>query len=438
MDKNKKINYLVDPQTDLVSNSKGFNKSFIENENKTSQELTPTPIFTNTGGFGISKIANETGRFNPSQEKTAPIIYQKKSILSHVSRPESIILNPSPNKSEYSNFTANLNNNNNNLDLLNQNSRNNIQPNFSVTNNNYNNYNLSVINNIENNITGISNTDNLTNQGSFLHQPDKRYSRKGLNSLSQDFYMKISQEGMSNKLNVKNNYEEMNKKAMENCKYLFSNANKRFRNQGNESGFSIMNNDSTLSKLNLEKINPNVSHNSLNFNKLDESGLGKTQEYQHSHVDSALSSNLRTSGGRNVSANYYNHSSRIENSDSQSRLKVISGNNNSNSNIFGNRARRQLLNMNSTNINEIPEHATERGYGVNFKMNETSENMQTQGSFISSYANNGKPPMNLNNLSKYKHLFTDASVNHTVGNLKDTNTNNTRTNNTNKNSRTNL
>lgn len=378
-------------------------------------------------------------------------------------------------KKQFNLYTTNPNNANNpnntnanNVDLGSINTHNYL--------NNFNNSSFNTENIFSNNMNNLDRTSSViqelyvnNNNNANTNIDNSNIAKKekkirGLYSLSQDFYNKLSSDQLNSRFQVKVDYDIMNKKAMENCKHLFSNSNKRNKNITNDS-ISLLNNDSSLSKFNIERMNINsyLENNShtLNVNRLNliENEMTETindnhinntinvnntntsdnmikenfnnqyNPYHHKYKYSSQSTTIKNLVNRNASYSSYRNFNQPNNSidnnnntihnDSMNFNSSNTGtikHNYSNSNIFGNRARRQILNMNSNTVAEVPENTTERT-NINipaFKIQETNENLHTQGSYI-----NTSKPLNINNLSKYKHIFTDTSASNTIGNIKE-------------------
>jgi len=460
---------IPDPEhRNLNGNDQVFDKDVQSKANKIQRILTPNnnSSHTNmnfgreTGGFGprrtppIEKVSdvNILTNVTPKQEGANQnnIIYYKKTVLNNTMA--------KPDQSQIDT-----------LEVPNENEKN---QNLLYENNNLISSIENPINSLGVPIPSIDNLNDIKNIPVYQQivdsqessvQPVNKFSKKemnikGTNSYSQDFFSKQTISNPESNASVRQRYEVMNKKAMENCKHLFVNSNKR--NRDNSENFSIMHNDSTLSRINHEKINANSFYNnnsSLNtINKEDTvipnsntSDIKAIHRYRNSlninndHFSAIRPSHNRNSfknfhglGNINASTNINTHTINISNSNyignvlsnSNNNIKLgsstISNDKNlkqnySNSNIFGGRTRRQILNMNSNSAVNDAEMGTERN--LQNKIQETNENVATHGSFISNYGTSMKPN-NLNNLSKYKHIFTDSSINTNLNRINNENT----------------
>lgn len=440
--------------------------------------------FNQTGGFLNHNYNNFGDAINNFQAHSG-LIYHRKSLFNHIPKSDTNVVNNS-------NYIKNNTNNNYNIIINSQNQKlpqetsaiETGKVNRSLSNNNTNSpFNRNILNqrsqsnDNENNNMNTSNDEqrqqqknkfdlqnkessilqeelrtNNTNQFSFNNKLTGNEGMKirNLNSISQDFYSKLSSESKGGIL-TKNNYDNINKKAMENCKHIFSNSNKRHRNIANDSNFSIMYNDSTLSRLNIEKLNEKsfLNNNSLTTNQINttignnkvEDTNAHEQSSTHKKQTSVISNQVCSNDYSNINNKQMNLSLNIMNKSGIENNKAITSNlanNQSNSNIFGNRSRRQILNLNS-NANTIAingtdhnlENATERGISSIRVQENNNDIMQTHSSFISNYTSS-KPPMNINNLSKYKHIFTDTSnINNTQSNAREPTSSNFNIQNTN-------
>ena len=192
-----------------------------------------------------------------------------------------------------------------------------------------------------------------------------------MNIMKVNFLKKIKKKDFKQTDNRFSTVQEINKKAMENCKHLFTgNANRRNKNNESDS-LGILNNDSNWSKNNIEKILSNNNTINRDFSTINNDSIN------------------------------YNSKNNFERQPD------------SNSNLFGGKSRRQMLNINS-NIDGFDKQFSER----NYMKNETGDNVnfQTNSSFVSAGGKNNSNNNLTNNLSKYKHIFTDSSIKNTTNN----------------------
>ena len=357
------------------------------------------------------------------------VIYHKKSIFGHLGKHDSQNFNKIGNMGilEYSNSINKVTSPHSPNTPLTQLSHTNtiINPLQNIKSKNFNpSENLNQIIGIDNNsieFQTLTNTNlvyqqilNTNSNQQFEEGPSqisqvnkfKEMKMKGIGSLSQDFYTKIQPKEFSQK----NKYDVMNKKAMEKLQRKIDSNDRNDKSEKNEISSFIGNNSILNESRNLNSVFHSV--NNFNNKSLVVGGsLHNTRDIISQGNDGFI---------KNEIGNF--------------QKEVILKNNASNQNIFGGRARRQILGMNEGSIGG--EIATDRRFNNknDFLNNESrfaninqshfnnqsnlsnynilanpeqAEHIQTAGSFVSNYGTTKK----INNLSKYKHIFTDSSAN---------------------------